>query len=85
METNAAILEKLDCIAALLAERTSDYCDSDEAARIMGISNTRDLKHLYEQGFLPRLPRGKRWVYKKKDCYRVAGMLDEGRISIPKK
>lgn len=77
METNAAILEKLSSIEMLLASAQSDYCDTKEAARIIGLENTRYLKQLNEGGYLPRYARGKGFVYKKKDCYLAATKLDQ--------
>lgn len=60
----------------------TDYCDTQEAARIIGLNNTRDLKRLYEQGVLPRYPRGTGFKYKKTDCHKVAAMLDNKQITI---
>lgn len=80
MEINVAILTKLSSIEHLLASQQTDYCDTEEASRIIGVSNTRDLKQLYDAGYLARYPRGKGFVYKKTDCYKVASLLDNKTI-----
>lgn len=65
----------------LLSTQT-DYCDTQEAARIIGLNNTRDLKKLYDQGVLPRYQRGTAYKYKKTDCHKVAAMLDNNQIQL---
>jgi hypothetical protein len=85
MTTEEAILQELKTISSALLANQTDYADSEEAARIISLKNTRDLKRLNEMQILPRYPRGKGgkgYVYKKKDCHRVAAMLDENKISL---
>lgn len=82
MSTDQQIVELLSDIRKGILSSQSDYCDTDEAARIIGLDNTRYLKRLFEQGVLPRYPRGTGYKYKKTDCYRVAALLDNNQIKI---
>ena len=60
METNQLLLE----IKNLLASNQTDYCDTEEASRILALPS-RHLKALHEKFGLPRYPRVKSFVYKK--------------------
>lgn len=80
MSNEEKIVEKLDDIAKLLASNQSDYCESDEACRIIGVNNTRYLTQLHTKGHLPRYQRGEGFKYKKSDCYKVAALLDSEKI-----
>lgn len=68
-------------IKNLLSTNQSDYCNTEEAARILAIP-ARHLKQLHEKEGLPRYPRIKSFVYKKSDCYKYAAMLDQGTITL---
>lgn len=81
-EAETILINTLQEIKTLLASNQTDYCNSEEACRIMGLTNVRDLKQLYDKGFLPRYPRGKSYMYKKTDCYKVASRLDDKQIII---
>lgn len=73
----------MDRVEKHLAAEKTDYCDSQEAALIIGIDNIRDLKVLHEAGLLPRLPRkGNAYKYKKSDCLKAAEALDKGVIKL---
>lgn len=85
MDYNHEILTTVRSIKNLLESNQTDYCDSDEASRIIAVTNKRDLKYLHDIKELPRYPRGNGFVYKKKDCYKVAAKLDDKTIIIPPK
>lgn len=68
-------------IKNLLSSNQSDYCDTEEASRIMKLP-ARHLKRLHKEFGLPRYPRVKSFVYKKTDCYKYAAMLDQGTITL---
>lgn len=73
------IIEELQSLKQILASNQSDYCDTDEAARIIAVPE-RQLKTLSERYGLPRYKRVKHFVYKKVDCYRYAALLDAQTI-----
>lgn len=73
------IVTELQKLQTLLAANQSDYCDTDEAARIIAVPE-RQLKILHERYGLPRYKRVKHFVYKKVDCYRYAALLDNQDI-----
>lgn len=73
------IVTELQKLQTLLAANQSDYCDTEEAARIMAVPE-RQLKILHERYGLPRYKRVKHFVYKKVDCYRYAALLDNQDI-----
>ena len=73
------IITELQSLKQILASNQSDYCDTDEAARIIAVPE-RQLKVLHERYGLPRYKRVKHFVYKKVDCYRYAALLDNQDI-----
>ena len=73
------IVTELQKLQTLLAANQSDYCDTEEAARIMAVPE-RKLKVLHERYGLPRYQRVKHFVYKKTDCYRYAALMDNQSI-----
>jgi len=73
------IITELQGLKQILASNQSDYCDTDEAARIIAVPE-RQLKILHERYGLPRYKRVKHFVYKKVDCYRYAALLDNQDI-----
>lgn len=75
------IIQELRAIKYALEWGQSDYCDTTEAARIMAIA-PRHLKVLNEKYGLPRYQRVKSYVYKRKDCYSYAALLDNRTIVI---
>lgn len=79
MDIQTEILKELKIISTLLASNQSDYCDTEEASRIIAIPS-RHLKALHEKHGLPRYQRVKSYVYKKTDCYKYASMLDSQTI-----
>ncbi len=76
-EKQIKLLEK---IVKLLEADQSDYCESDEACRIIGVKNYRYLGQLNKNDLLPRYKRGEGFKYKKKDCLRIAAALDSQTI-----
>jgi hypothetical protein len=85
MTLTKEIITELNSIKVLLASNQTDYCmDSQEAMRIIGITNSRQLKELHDAGFLPRYDRGAGFVYKKSDCYKAANALDVKFITLKK-
>ncbi|CAB4127081.1 hypothetical protein UFOVP87_43 [uncultured Caudovirales phage] len=76
-----AIENTLNEIKDLLASNQSDYCNTEEAARILAIPQ-RHLKALHEKHGLPRYQRVKSFVYKKTDCYKYAALLDSNTITL---
>jgi hypothetical protein len=79
MEQLTEILKELKELKQILASNQSDYCDTEEASRIIAIPS-RHLKALHEKHGLPRYQRVKSYVYKKKDCYKYAALLDSQTI-----
>lgn len=79
-KNNGQIIKTLADIKHLLASNQSDYCETEEACRIIGVNNFRYLAQLYKNGVLPRYPRGDGFKYKKADCYKVAAALDSQAI-----
>lgn len=79
MDIQTEILKELKIISTLLASKQSDYCDTEEASRILAIPS-RHLKVLHEKHGLPRYTRVKSYVYKKKDCYKYSALLDSQTI-----
>lgn len=73
------VITELREVKTLLASSQSDYCNTEEAARIIAIP-ARHLKELHEAHGLPRYPRVKSYVYKKSDCYKYAALLDSKTI-----
>lgn len=82
MDIQNQILQELKGIRAALLSNQTDYCETEEASRIIGLNNTRDLKKLHDQGVLPRYSRGTGYKYKKSDCYKVAALLDNNQITL---
>jgi len=73
------VVAELREVKVLLASNQTDYCDTEEAARIIAIP-ARHLKALHEKHGLPRYQRVKSYVYKKTDCYKYAALLDSNAI-----
>ncbi len=73
------IVEELRELKSILSSSQSDYCDTEEASRILAVPS-RHLKELHVKHGLPRYPRVKSFVYKKVDCYKYAAMLDAQTI-----
>lgn len=83
MELNHEILKTLQSIEGLLAGQQTEYCDTQEAARIIGLDNPDDLKQLHDMGVLPRYQRkGRTFKYKKAECKKAAQALDNGTIKL---
>jgi hypothetical protein len=80
MSTEEIIIKKLDTLINLLSSGQSDYCESEEACRIIGVNNFRYLAQLHKRELLPRYPRGDGFKYKKSDLYKIAAALDNGTI-----
>lgn len=80
MDYQKEILQTLQDIKQLLAANQSDYCETEEACRIIGVKNYRYLKQLNDRGLLPRYQRGDSFKYKKTDLYKIAAKLDSGAI-----
>lgn len=80
MSNEEKTIDLLKDIKQLLSSNQSDYCDTDEACRIIGVSNYRYLKQLNDRGFLPRYPRADGYRYKKTDLYKIASCLDSQQI-----
>lgn len=80
MSIEEKIAHELVEIKNILASNQSDYCDTDEACRIIGLSNYRYLGQLYTREILPRYNRAEGYKYKKSDCYKVAAALDNKTI-----
>lgn len=80
MSLDQKAINLLSEIKTLLASNQSDYCDSDEACRIIGVNNYRYLAQLHQRDLLTRYPRGDGYKYKKADLYKIAGSLDKGEI-----
>lgn len=80
MSNDQKTINLLSDIKKLLELNQSDYCDSDEACRIIGVNNYRYLAQLYQRDLLPRYPRGDGYKYKKTDLYKIAGALDKEEI-----
>lgn len=79
-DTEKKLIETLRKTNDLLAFNQSDYCDTKEAARIIGLTNERYLTQLYNKNLLIRYPRGNGYVYKKTECYAIAGKLDNRSV-----
>lgn len=73
------VVKELKELKEILGSNQSDYCDTEEASRILAIPS-RHLKALHERFGLPRYKRVKSFVYMKKDCYKYASMLDSNTI-----
>ena len=83
MEGATDIINAINGLRSALLNNQSDYCETQEACRIIGVNNIRALKHLNDKGVLTRYPReGKRFVYKKTECYKVAALLDNKTITL---
>jgi hypothetical protein len=80
MSNDKAVLEELRLIRIALLSNQSDYCDSKEACRIIGVNNYRFLSQLFQRGLLPRYSRADGYKYKKADLYKVAAKLDDKTI-----
>jgi hypothetical protein len=80
IKKNGQIVKILADIKHLLASNQSDYCETEEACRIIGVNNFRYLAQLHKRGVLPRYSRGDGFRYKKADCYKVAAALDSKAI-----
>lgn len=76
MSTEEKTLQVLSDIKHLLASGQSDYCETDEACRILGLNNNRYLTQLFKRELLPRYPRAEGFRYKKTDLYKIAAALD---------
>ncbi|MES2138655.1 MAG: hypothetical protein V4511_03035 [Bacteroidota bacterium] len=79
-KNNGQIVKALVDIKHLLSSNQSDYCETEEALRIIGLNNYRYLAQLHKKNMLPRYPRGDGFKYKKADCYKVAAALDNQQI-----
>ena len=75
------IIHEIRELKNVLGSNQTDYCDTEEASRILAVPS-RHLKKLHEEFGLPRYPRVKSFVYKKTDCYRYAAMLDNKTIML---
>lgn len=74
------IIKLLTGILKIAESGQSDYCETDEACRIIGIKNYRYLAQLHKKDLLPRYDRADGFRYKKKDCHRIAAALDSKLI-----
>lgn len=75
------VVKELKELKEILGSSQSDYCDTEEASRILAIPS-RHLKQLHEKHGLPRYQRVKSYVYKKTDCYKYAALLDSQSIAL---
>lgn len=74
------LIKTLKAVNTTLLDQRSDYCETDEACRIIGVNNNRYLAQLFKRNLLPRYSRADGFVYKKSDCYKVAAALDSKTI-----
>lgn len=77
------LIKAIDKLCEVMGNNKTDYCGSQEALLIIGLSNIRDLKKLNELGVLIRYKRkGSNYLYKKSECIKVAELLDLQKIVI---
>lgn len=90
IEETKATRKAVEVLLKKIESNESDYCDKRTAARILDVDTKLLLfvdKEVERQGLGTfRIYRNgsKHPTYKKSDCYRVAGLIDQGLISLKK-
>lgn len=78
------LTEALEKNTSALTAYASEYCETAEAAAILGFKDSRYIKKLYDLNLLPRYYRENNgFRYKKAECKKIALLLDskEGGLS----
>lgn len=77
MSETEKLIEALKENTAALIEYRSEYCETKEAAVILGFKDARYVKKLYDMQLLPRYYRENNgFRYKKAECKKIALLLD---------
>lgn len=77
MEITDKLIQALEANTAALIAYASEYCETKEAAVILGFKDTRYVFKLYKLQLLPRYYRENGgFRYKKAECKKIAAMLD---------
>ncbi|MES3018184.1 MAG: hypothetical protein V4721_10415 [Bacteroidota bacterium] len=77
MSETEKLIEALNKNTEALTAYASEYCETQEAAVILGFKDTRYVKKLYDLNLLPRYYRENNgFRYKKAECKKIALLLD---------
>jgi hypothetical protein len=77
MSETEKLIKALEANTAALISYASEYCETKEAAVILGFKDPRYVKKLYDLQLLPRYTRENNgFRYKKAECKKVAALLD---------
>jgi hypothetical protein len=80
MSEGQQIIQLLQEVKATLLFNQSEYCNTEEACKMLGVTNYRYLGQLYNRDLLKRYKRADGYVYKKKDLDKLREMLDNETI-----